>query len=68
MKYTYTIEYRLDDITDYDNTEYEELIPTKKEARKMAREIVNANKDRVVMLDINKYDEDGYLVDAETLI
>ena len=61
MKYTYTIEYRLDDIEDYDNTEYIDDIPTVKEARKQARQIIKEYGDRIVLLDIKRYDEDGYL-------
>lgn len=69
MKYTYTVEYRLDDIEDYDNTEYVDYIPTKKEARKIAKNIIKENPNRVVLLDIKKYDaEYGYLEDTETLI
>lgn len=69
MKYTYTVEYRLDDIEDYDNTEYVDYIPTKKEARKIAKNIIKENPNRVVLLDIKKYDaEYGYLEDAESLI
>lgn len=69
MKYTYTVEYRLDDIKDYDNTEYVDYIPTKKEARKIAKNIIKENPNRVVLLDIKKYDaEYGYLEDVETLI
>lgn len=68
MKYTYTIQYRLDDINDYDNTEYIDSIHTKVEARKQAKAIIKEYGNRVVMLDIIKYDEDGCLDDAEQLI
>lgn len=68
MKYTYTIEYRLDDIEDYDNTEYIDEIPNKKEVNKKAKELKKEYGDRLVMLDVCKYDEDGYLVDGETII
>ena len=61
MKYTYTIEYRLDDIEDYDSTEYIDDIPTKTGARKKAKEIIKEYGNRIVLLDIKKYDEDGYL-------
>ncbi len=67
MRYTYTIQYRLDDIDDVDNTEYIDNIPTKTKARKKAKDIINEYKDRVVMLDIVEYDEDGCLNDAETI-
>lgn len=68
MKYTYTIQYRLDDIKDYDNTEYIDDINTKVEARKQAKAIIKEYGNRVVMLDIIKYDEDGCLDDVEQLI
>lgn len=68
MRCTYTIQYRLDDINDYDNTEYIDDINTKVEARKQAKAIIKEYGNRVVMLDIIKYDEDGCLDDAETLI
>ena len=68
MKYTYTIQYRLDDINDYDNTEYVDGINTKIEARKQAKAIIKEYGNRVVMLDIIKYDKVGCLDDAETLI
>ena len=67
MKYTYTIEYRLDDIEDYDNTEYIDELPNKKEVNKKVKELKKEYGDRLVMLDVCKYDED-YLVDAETII
>lgn len=67
MKYTYTIEYRLDDIEDYDNTEYIDEIPNKKEVNKKVKELKKEYGDRLVMLDVCKYDDD-YLVDAETII
>lgn len=66
--YSYAVEYRLDDLENYDSTEFIDDIDTIAEARKLAREIKKENKGRVVMLDIKKYDEDGYLVDAITLI
>ena len=68
MKYTYTIEYRLDDIEDYDNTEYIDNIPTKKEARQIANKLKKEYGSRLVLLDIKKCDEDGYLEDVETII
>ena len=68
MKYTYTIEYRLDDIEDYDNTEYIDEIPNKKEVNKKVKELKKEYGDRLVMLDVCKYDEDDYLVDGETII
>lgn len=64
----YSVCYRLDDIDNYDNTEYIDGIKTKLEARKTAREIVKKYKDRVVLLDIMKYDNEGCLDDVETLI
>lgn len=67
MKYTYTIEYRLDDIEDYDNTEYIDELPNKKEVNKKVKELKKEYGDRIVMLDVCKYDDD-YLVDAETII
>ena len=68
MKYTYTIEYRLDDIEDYDNTEYIDELPNKKEVNKKVKELKKEYGDRLVMLDVCKYDEDNDLVDAETII
>lgn len=68
MKHTYTVEYRLDDIEDYDNTEYIDDIPTKALAKKRANEIKKEYKDRLVLLDIKRYDEDGNLDDADTII
>ena len=35
----FTIEYRLDDINNYDYTDYVDNIPTKKEARKIANKL-----------------------------
>ena len=67
MKYTYTIQYRLDDIEDYDNTEYIDELPNKKEVNKKVKELKKEYGDRLVMLDVCKYDDD-YLVDAETII
>ena len=68
MKYTYTVKYRLDDIEDYDNTEYIDDIPTKALAIKRANEIKKEYKDRLVLLDIGRYDKDGYLDDIYTII
>lgn len=68
MKYTYTIKYRLDDIEDYDNTEYIDEITSKKEANKKVRELKKEYGKRIVLLDVCKYDKDGYLEDVETII
>lgn len=68
MKNTYTIEYRLDDIEDYDNTEYIDELPNKKVVHQKVVELKKEYGSRLVMLDVNTYDEDGYLVDAVTLI
>ena len=66
--YDYTIEYRLDDINNYDYTDYIDNIPTKKEARKIANKLKKEYGSRLVLLDIKKCDEDGYLEDVETII
>lgn len=68
MKYDYTIEYRLDDINNYDYTDYVDNIPTKKEARQIANKLKKEYGNRLVLLDIKKCDEDGYLEDVETII
>lgn len=66
--YSYTIAYRLDDIEDYDNTEYIDYILTKKEAMKRIQDIKNEYGSQIVLLDLMKYNEDDELVDAETII
>lgn len=66
--YDYTIEYRLDDIEDYDNTEYIDEIPNKKEVNKKVKELKKKYGDRLVMLDVCKYDNEGYQIDGETII
>ena len=68
MKVTYTIEYRLDDIKDYDNTEYIDEIKSKREVNKKIKELKKQYGERLVMIDVNIYDEDDYLVDAYTII
>ena len=68
MGYTYTIEYRLDNIEDYDKTEYIDDIPTKKEAKKQVKDILKEYDKRVVLLDIKKYDSDGFLDNVEQVI
>lgn len=68
MGYTYTIEYRLDNIEDYDKTEYIDDIPNKKEAKKQAKDILKEYDKRVVLLDIKKYDSEGFLDNIEQVI
>lgn len=68
MKHTYTISYRLDDINDVDNTEYIDDVRNITTARKKAKEIVKEYGNRIVLLDILRYDEDGCLDGAEQLI
>ncbi len=64
----YEVIYRLDDIEDYDNTEYSGEISNKRDSIKYANSIKKEYGDRVVMLDIHKYDDEGCLIDAVTLI
>ncbi len=68
MKYTYTIQYRLDDIEDYDGTEYIDELTSKKEVNKKIKELKNEYGDRLVMLDVCTYSKEGWLLDAETII
>lgn len=64
--YYYEVIYRLDDLEDYDNTEYSGEINSKKEAFNYANEIIKQYGERVVLLDINKYNDeellDGYSI------
>lgn len=68
MNKTYTIEYRLDDINDFDNTEFIDGITNKKNVNKCIKGLKRTFGDRLVMLDVCVYDEDDYLIDAETII
>lgn len=68
MKNTYTIQYRLDDIEDYDATEYIDDFSTKKQAEQETKKIIKKYGDRIVLLDIVKYDADGDRIDEWTII
>ena len=63
----YDVEYRLDDIEDYDNTEYESF-PSMLMAQRKARELVKEYGNRLVLLDILIYDEYGWLIDSYQII
>lgn len=65
--YYYNVEYRLDDIEDYDSTDYSDDYNTMKEAKKFASEIKREFGKRVVLLDIHKYDEEE-LIDTYPII
>ena len=67
LGYYYEVVYRLDDIEDYDNTEYSGELNSKKEVKKFISSLIKEYSKRIVMLDIHKYDEDE-LLDAETII
>lgn len=65
--YYYEVEYRLDDIENYDATEYSDEFDSKAEAIKYANSIKKKYGGRVVMLDISKYNDEE-LLEAWTLI
>lgn len=65
---TYTVEYRLDDIEDYDNTEYIDGLESAKEVNEEVDKIKKEYGERIVLLDVKMYDEDGWLVGAHTII
>ena len=68
MKHTYDIEYRLDDIENYDATEYSDTYTRKIDAMIFAKRIIKKYGDRVVLCDLKIYDEDGYLEDVINII
>ena len=65
--YYYEGRYRLDDIEDYDNTEYSPEFNSKQEAIKWANQIKKEYGERIVMLDIYKYNEEEW-IDCWTII